>query len=128
MLLNPGLYVAFVHKAILEMRIAEHQISKKRNPENALNQSRSNLKAAQQIDSSNYYAYLALGETEIIASGWLIKNRKSPEASLTAARENLDKARQLNSREPETYALLADYNLEARSMAGDRKEGFSKST
>ncbi|HSE41083.1 MAG TPA: protein kinase [Acidobacteriota bacterium] len=123
-LLNPGFYGAFVDKAILEMRIAEYQISKRQNPENALNQSRSILKAAQQIDSSKYYTYVNLAETEIIGIGWLIKNRKNPEASLNAARENLQKAQQLNSMEPEIYALRADYSLKLAQWQEMEKKDF----
>jgi eukaryotic-like serine/threonine-protein kinase len=124
--LNPGLYAAYVQKAILKIRIAEYQISKNINPENALNQSRTNLKTAQQIDPSNYYAYLTFGETEIIASGWLFKNRKNPEGNLNAAHENLQKARQLNSMEPETYLLWADYNLKLAQWEEVQKKDFQK--
>jgi serine/threonine-protein kinase len=125
--LNPGLYEAYIQKAILEMRIAEHQISKKRNPESALNQARSSLNAAQQIDSSNYKTYLALAETEIIASGWLLKNRKNAGLNLNSAHENLQKARQLNSMEPQIYEVWSDYNLKLAQWQERERKDFQKS-
>jgi serine/threonine-protein kinase len=117
--LNPGLYIAYIQKAILEMRIAEYQISKKRNPENALNQSRDNLQKAQKLNSMEPEAYALLADYSLKLAQWMATQKRDSNKSVEEGIAMANKALALNPNLPEAFAIRALLNAQRARSSKD---------